>query len=144
MERKLQQSEPTDIVSIEGSQTESLLMLPPAKEPETQWQQIGEKVSDFLAELPEYLGQFFENNKQSLLNVVLIVVILVGVRALFAAFDAINDIPIVYSFFELVGIGYITWLFFRYFLKASTRQELSENIQAFQKEIRGRKNANPS
>ncbi len=144
MESKMQQSEPTDIVSIEVSQTQSLPMLPPAKEPETQWQQIGAKVSDFLAKLPEYLGDFFENNKQSLFNVLLIVVILIGVRVLFAALDAINDIPIVYSFFELVGISYTIWFLSRYLLKASTRQELSDNIQVFQKEVTGRKNANRS
>ncbi|MDF5730083.1 MAG: CAAD domain-containing protein [Rhizonema sp. PD38] len=137
MESKAQQSEPTDIVSLKGLQTENLPMLPPAKEPETQWQQIGAKVANFLAQLPEYLGEFFEKNKQAIINVSLIVAILIGIRLLFAVFDAINDIPLLYSFFELVGIGYATWFVFRYLIKDSTRQELGDKIQAFQKDFTG-------
>ena len=142
MESKAQQSEPTDIVSLKGLETENLPMLPPAKEPETQWQQIGVKVANFLAQLPEYLGDFFEKNKQAIINVSLIVAILVGIRVLFAVFDAINDIPLLSSLFELVGIGYATRFAFRYLIKASTRQELGEKVQAFQKELIGRKDAN--
>ncbi|MDF5725894.1 MAG: CAAD domain-containing protein [Rhizonema sp. PD37] len=142
MESKAQQSEPADIVSLKGLQTENLPMLPPAKEPETQWQQIGVKVANFLAQLPEYLGDFFEKNQRTIINLSLIVAILVSIRVLFAAVDAINHIPLLYPFFELVGIGYATWFIFRYLIKASTRQELGEKFQVYQKELTGMKDAN--
>lgn len=123
------------IAAIEGTQIGSQPLLPPAKP--SQGQQIADKISNFFAQLPEYLGRFFNDYKQPIINIGLIIAAIISVRLLFAVLDAINDIPLLYSFFELVGIGYVAWFVFRYLLKTSTRQELADKIQLIKNDILG-------
>jgi CAAD domains of cyanobacterial aminoacyl-tRNA synthetase len=126
-----------ELIALEGAETRNLPMLPPATEPETQWQQVGRQVSDFLAQLPEYLGSFFAKYKQPLFTLALIFAAIVTVKVILALLDAINDIPLLSPTFELIGIGYATWLTFRYLIKASTRQELAEEIQLLKTQVFG-------
>uniref|UniRef100_A0ACD5GQJ7 CAAD domain-containing protein n=1 Tax=Desertifilum tharense IPPAS B-1220 TaxID=1781255 RepID=A0ACD5GQJ7_9CYAN len=51
--------------------------------------------------------------------------------------DAINDIPLLAPFFELVGIGYSAWFVYRYLRLASTRQELANKIQGLKDDVVG-------
>ena len=143
MDANLQQSEyanptsPEGLVAIEGSNPQNLPMLPPATEPENQLQEFGRQVSEFLAKLPEYLGNFFNEYKQAIISLGLILAAIVTVKVVLAIIDAINDIPLLSPIFELVGIGYATWFTSRYLLKTSTRQELAEEIESFKKQILG-------
>ncbi|GAB1537976.1 hypothetical protein NUACC21_06320 [Scytonema sp. NUACC21] len=146
MEAQAQQYQPYNEVSdstasspvaaIEGVKANQPL-LPPATASNQKWQQIGEQVSDFLAQLPNNLGRFFTQYQQLIVTLVLIASALVTLKVLFAILDAINDIPLVYPFFELVGLGYTTWFVFRYLIKASTRQELAAQLQSITKETTG-------
>ncbi|MBW4426638.1 MAG: CAAD domain-containing protein [Nostoc desertorum CM1-VF14] len=124
-------------LSLEGTDTANLPKLPPAREPESQWQQISRQVSQFLAQLPEYLGSFFQNYKQPLITVGLILAAVVTVKVVLAVLDAINDIPLLSPTFELIGIGYATWFISRYLLKASTRQQLADEIQSLKNQLVG-------
>ena len=126
-----------ELIALEGAETRNLPMLPPATEPETQWQQTGREVSDFLAKLPENLGGFFAKYKRPLFTLALIFAAIVTVKLVLALLDAINDIPLLSPTFELVGIGYATWLTFRYLIKASTRQELAEEIKLLKTQVFG-------
>lgn len=115
----------------------NLPKLPPASEPESQWQQISRQISQFLEKLPKYLGSFFQDYKQPLITVALILAAIVTAKLVLALLDAINDIPLLSPLFELVGIGYASWFIFRYLLKASTRQELVDEIQSIKNQFVG-------
>ncbi len=96
---------------------------------------------DVLGELPTYLGQTYNNNKRAVTIVGLILGIIVGVKLTLAILSAVNEIPLLAPTFELVGIGYASWFVYRYLLQASTRKELTDEIDSFKTEIFGNKNA---
>lgn len=125
------------MLAIEGVDTENLPKLPPAPEPESQWQQISRQVSHFLEQLPEYLGSFFKEYKQPLITFALIWAAIVTAKIVLTLLDAINDIPLLSPLFELVGIGYTSWFISRYLLKVSTRQELADEIQSLKNQFLG-------
>ncbi|MEH1819667.1 MAG: CAAD domain-containing protein [Nostoc sp.] len=60
-----------------------------------------------------------------------------ALRIFLAVLKAINDIPLVSPFLELIGLGYTIWFAFRYLLKDSTRQELAVEIRLLKKHILG-------
>ena len=124
-------------LAIEGTDTQNLPKLPPASEPESQWQQISRQVSQVLEQLPEYVGSFFSSYKQPLTTVGLILAAIVTAKIVLAVLDAINDIPLLSPTFELVGISYGTCFISRYLLKASTREELADEIQSLKNQFLG-------
>lgn len=125
------------MIALNGADTEQLPKLPPAAEPDSQWRQTARTISNFLAQLPEYISSFFFRYQQQLLTIVLILSALVTVKVVLALLDAINSIPLLSPIFELVGLGYATWFSFRYLLKAATRQELADKIRSFKQETVG-------
>ncbi len=143
MEANLQQTEVVDstsnnaIAALEGSALGTQPLLPPATKPNTKWQQIGTQTSEILANLPDYILRFFIAYNQQIITVALIITAIIALKVLVAVLDAINDIPLVYPTFQLIGIGYTTWFVFRYLIKASNRQELVAQIQSFRNEIAG-------
>jgi len=143
METELHQNELVDTTSVQGvlalksAGTENLPLLPPASEPETQWERWSRKASQFLDQLPEYISSFFQQYKPALLTVALILSAIVTVKVVVALLIAVNEIPLLSPTFELIGISYVTWLIFRYLIKASTRQELATEIQALKQQIVG-------
>lgn len=124
-------------LALEGTDTANLPKLPPASEPESQLQQISRQVSQFLQQLPEYIGRFFKDYNQPLTTVAFILAAIVTAKVVLAVLDAINDIPLLSPTFELIGIGYATWFVSRYLLKASTRQELADEIQSLKNQFVG-------
>ncbi|MBN3923046.1 CAAD domain-containing protein [Nostoc sp. NMS4] len=124
-------------LALEGTDTANLPKLPPAPEPESQLQQISRQISQFLEDLPQYLSGFFQDYKQPLITVALILAAIVTARLVLALLTAINDIPLLSPLFELVGISYTSWFVFRYLLKASTRQELADELQSLKNQFVG-------
>ncbi|WP_375512378.1 CAAD domain-containing protein [uncultured Nostoc sp.] len=124
-------------LALEGTDTANLPKLPPAREPESQWQQISKQASQFLEQLPEYIGSFFKNYKQPLTTVGFILAAIVTAKIVLAVLDAINDIPLLSPTFELIGICYAIWFISRYLLKASTRQELADEVQLLKNQFVG-------
>lgn len=110
---------------------------PDIPSPDT-WQKWGAQVSELLAELPDYIGKFFTDNKRPILSVGLIFAGFITLRLALSVLDAINSIPLLAPTCELVGIGYTVWFVYRYLLQASTRQELSEEIESFKGQILGK------
>ncbi len=121
-----------------NNQTGTITKLQPAGQSQEQWLKYGEQVSGFLATLPEYLGTFFNQYKQPLVSVGLIVGAIVAVKILLAILDALNDIPLIAPTFELIGIGYSAWFVYRYLLKASTRKELTSEITTLKSQVVGK------
>lgn len=134
-------SSPDGSEVLESSNPENLPMLPPANTIYDQWRQIGAETSTFLAQLPKYIAGFFQASKLPIISVALILTAIVALRVVLAVVDALNDIPLLAPTFELIGISYITWLIFRYLLKAETRQELADKIQRLKDQTVGE---NPS
>ena len=134
----------TESTSKEGtvtdinSQTGTITKLQPPAQSQDEWLKYGEQISSFLATLPEYLGSFFNQYKQPLVTIGLIVGSIVGVKVLLAILDALNDIPLVAPTFELIGIGYSAWFVYRYLLKASTRKELTSEITTLKSQVVGK------
>ena len=100
------------------------------------------QATDILAELPTYLGQIYNGNKSAVITLGLFFGIIVGVKLTLAVLSAINEIPLLAPTFELVGIGYTSWFVYRYLLQASTRKELTDEIDSFKSEVLGNKNGN--
>ncbi len=121
-----------------NNQTGTITKLQPTVQSQEQWLKYGEQVSGFLATLPDYLGIFFNKYKQPLISIGLIVGAIVAVKIVLAILDALNDIPLVAPTFELIGIGYSTWFIYRYLLKASTREELTNEITTLKSQVVGK------
>ncbi|KAF3888750.1 MULTISPECIES: CAAD domain-containing protein [Nostocales] len=126
----------TPVAAIEGTKPNQPL-LPPANKSQDKWQQIGEQVSQVLADLPDNIGKVFNQYRQLIITLVLIASAIVTGRVFLAILDAINDIPLLYPIFELIGISYTTWFVFRYLLTKATRQELVAQIQSIKNDILG-------
>lgn len=116
------------------------LLLPagePTSEVTQQINQVGERVSKFLAGLPEYLSEFFGEYRRPLITLGLIFGGILAVKMTFALLDAVDDIPLLAPMLELVGFGYSIWFVYRYMLKASTREELSQGLGELKDQIVG-------
>ncbi len=93
------------------------------------WWRIGPQVSVWLGQLPDYLGRSFNQYKQALISLALILAAIITLKVVLAVMDALNALPLLAPTFKLVGIGYTVWFVNRYLLRASTRQELFQVIQ---------------
>ncbi|BAZ17748.1 hypothetical protein NIES4071_96280 [Calothrix sp. NIES-4071] len=100
-------------------------------------ERITQQVSNFLAELPNKINQFYQEYKLPVLSFVTLVVTVVALRVGLAVLGAINGIPLVKPIFELIGIGYTGWFGYRYLLKSSSRKELVESLDTTKKEVLG-------
>jgi hypothetical protein len=103
------------------------------------WQEWVDVVIDFLAKVPEQLGNFFSEYKQPLTTLGLIVTAAITVYVTLSVLDAIDNIPLLSSILELVGLGYTAWFVTRYLLKASTRQELFAEFNGLKQQVLGGK-----
>lgn len=103
------------------------------------WQRFQQDAKAFLRNLSQSTTKLFGENRSLLISLGWIVLALVSFKLLLAIVDAINDIPLLPSLLELVGIGYITWFIYRYMLNARSRQELSDQINQIKAEFLGPK-----
>jgi isoleucyl-tRNA synthetase len=95
-----------------------------------QKRQLWDAIIHFLSELPTYLDEFFAQYQRPIVTVGLLLAALVTIKVVLGAVGAINDVPLLRPFFELIGIGYTTWFGWRYLLRAANRRELSEEIES--------------
>ncbi|NJL19812.1 MAG: hypothetical protein HC895_01705 [Leptolyngbyaceae cyanobacterium SM1_3_5] len=102
-----------------------------------QWRRIGERVSAFLSDLPDYIGEFFSEYKRPLITIGLVLAAIVSVKLLLAILDSINDIPLLAPTFELIGLGYSAWFVYRYLWQASNRKELVASFNTFKDRVLG-------
>ena len=139
MESQLQPEyvDSTSPEAIATSEPAPLAKLPPATQSDEQWRRVGTQISDFLAQLPDYLGKFFNDYKQPIISVGLIFGSIIAVKVVLAVLSALNDIPLLSPTFELVGIAYSVWFINRYLLKASSRQELAQEVQELKGQVVG-------
>jgi hypothetical protein len=84
----------------------------------------------FLSQLTQNLGRFWNDYKQLVISLALILVAFIALRVVFAVVDALNDIPLLAPTFQLIGIAYSIWFVSRYLLQESNRQELYQKFQS--------------
>lgn len=130
-------SKETTIPDI-NTQAGSITKLQPPVQSQEQWLKYGQQISSFLGTLPDYVGKFFNQYKQPVVSISLLITAIVAVKVLLAVLDSLNDIPLVAPTFELIGIGYSAWFVYRYLLKASTREELTSEITTLKSQVVGK------
>lgn len=125
--------------TAEQISTEVAGMMTPSTTPSTEqpWQEWVDVVVDFLAKVPEQLGSFFADYKKPLTTLGLIITAAITVYITLSVLDAIDNIPLLSSILELVGLGYTAWFVTRYLLKASTRDELFAEFNALKQQVLG-------
>jgi glutamyl-tRNA synthetase len=114
----------------------------PPSASQDQIKKIGQTIVEILSNLPGYVTTFFGEYQKPLITIGLIVVALVSIKVLVAVLNVFNTIPLVAPTLELVGIAYSLWFVYRYLLKSSTRQELSDQITSFIEQIAGQNSSN--
>ncbi|ACK71744.1 conserved hypothetical protein [Gloeothece citriformis PCC 7424] len=129
MEAKEQQIDQTTIKTEPGT-----LAKPSAEQP---WMEYVQPVLDTLAKVPDYIGDFFADNKKPLITIGLIIAGLVTVKVTLAVLGAIDDIPLLAPVLELVGLGYTAWFVYRYLLKEESRKELILEFEALKTQVFG-------
>ena len=133
----VEDAEKTTVDSNADDQAGELSTVSTSAESQEQWQDIVDKISAFLADLPTYLSDFFGEYKRPIITIGIIAGAIVSVRLLLAVLGAINDIPLLSPLFELIGLGYSAWFIYRYLLQASTRQELSKDFNSLKEQVLG-------
>jgi hypothetical protein len=135
-EELLEVQEEAPLVEVKVEDNLMLSKMPSAKPAkEEQWLQFGEKTSDFITDVQNYVGEFFKNYLPLFGSLGWIFLALISVKITLALLDAINDIPLLSVLLELIGLGYGIWFIYRYLLTAATREELSGEIQNLKKQV---------
>jgi len=111
---------------------------PAAQQSGIQWDAIKEQIVSILSDFPEFVGKFYQEYKQPITVIGLIVATVITLKVVLGLVDVINDIPLLSPSFQLIGVAYSAWFIYRYLLRATTRQELSQNVQNLIAEILGK------
>jgi len=110
----------------------------PSGETGEQIKQILDQVLQFVAGLPDYFSKFFEQYRQGIIIVGLVFGSLISVKLTLALLDAVNDIPLLSPTFELIGVAYTVWFVYRYLWQASSRKELTSQVNQWKEQITGK------
>ena len=124
--------DPTVIIDNSDSSASAL-----GDEASRQIQQVWDKVSALLGNLPDYVTEFIQRYRRPIVTVGLIVAAFIAVKLVLALLGAVNDVPLLAPTFELIGLIYSGWFLYRYLLKASNRQELLGDIAAIRDQVLG-------
>jgi hypothetical protein len=103
-----------------------------------QWQEMMDRATKLLSDLPEQLSNVFADYRKPIVTVGLVVAAIIAVKLTLAVLDSVNDIPLLAPVFELIGLGYSAWFIYRYLLKASNRQELVNDFNSLKEQILGK------
>ena len=116
----------------------AIALLPPADDSADQLQDIKNQVFSVLSDLPANVSSFFQEYQKQIVTIGLIAAGGITIKVTLAVLDSLNDIPLLSTALELVGMGYSGWFIYRYLLRASNRQELSAEIDAIKEQFLGK------
>lgn len=102
--------------------------------PSTDWNHTFERLTALPNQVSELAGQYSSQLKM----VAALIAALVVMRLALAVLEAINSIPLMQPFLELVGLGYLGWFAIQHLLTADSRQELSRTLHGWKTEFLGR------
>ncbi|MBD2033709.1 CAAD domain-containing protein [Leptolyngbya sp. FACHB-321] len=144
-----------EVMSVDGSSTTDPMLMEAPATPDTviqetatattdaadaageAWASFQVKANAFLAKAIQSTGTFLEQNKQLLSVLGWTLLTLLGIRVVFAALDAIDDIPLVTPVLKLIGLATVAWFIWRYLLRANNRHELSQMFNNAKAELFG-------
>ncbi|MDZ8183573.1 MAG: CAAD domain-containing protein [Nostoc sp. ChiSLP02] len=124
-----------NVAIIQDSEPGQLSTISPQKNFTNPLPKIKQKFSDFSERLPRYIIDFYNEYPFPIISFTLLVVTVNLLKILLAVTDAINDIPFASPIFELIGLGYVSWLVFRYFFKSETREEVANEIDSLKNQV---------
>ncbi|BAY94264.1 MULTISPECIES: CAAD domain-containing protein [unclassified Tolypothrix] len=125
----------SDKTTIYNSSAATLSTVASEAQSEKQGTEIGRKTAEFLERLPKNVANFVNEYNFLVISFAVLVATVIFLTMLVAITDAIDDIPFLASFFQLIGFSYVIWFVSRYFLKASTRQELAGEVDSAKEQI---------
>jgi hypothetical protein len=102
---------------------------------------FGEQLSATLKVLPDYLNNLYQAYKSPLIIFGWAIATIVSLKIIFAVLGAVNDIPLLGSILELIGVVCGGWFVVRYLISAQNRAELGTNLNSYKDYIFG---GNPS
>ncbi|MGD1807423.1 CAAD domain-containing protein [Dapis sp. BLCC M126] len=126
-------------VGVNPTEAGSLAKMPNSEETSDQFQDIKNQVLEILSELPAIITGFFGQYQKPIVTLGLILAVIITLKVMLAVVESLNDIPLLAPTFELIGIVYSGWFVYRYLLRASNRQELSAELQAWKDQLLGDK-----
>ncbi len=131
----------TQQVGVSPTEVGSLAKVSNSKETSDQFQDVKNQVLEILSELPAIVTGFFGQYQKPIITLGLILAAIITLKVMFAVIESLNDIPLLAPTFELIGIIYSGWFIYRYLLRASNRQELSAELQAWKDQLLGDKSS---
>lgn len=96
-----------------------------AVEVNKQIQTINQQISHFFTEIPNNVSRFYQEYPLLIIGFALLVVTVIALRIGLAVVGAVNSIPLVKPFLELIGMGYTFWFASRYLIQNLARKELN-------------------
>jgi isoleucyl-tRNA synthetase len=102
---------------------------------------ILDRVAEFVANLPEYAGNFVTENQKALVTIGLLASVLITGRVTLAILDTINQIPVLGGLLEAIGILFTIWFVFRHLLLAANRQKIALQIDLLIADVLGQTTA---
>ncbi|NEQ77603.1 MAG: hypothetical protein F6K23_34075 [Okeania sp. SIO2C9] len=136
-----QEKDTTKEVGVTPTEPGSLTTVSNSEETSDQFQDIKNQVLEILSELPAIVSGFFGQYQKPIVTLGLILGVIVTLKVMLAVIESLNDIPLLAPTFELIGIIYSGWFIYRYLLRASNRQELSVELQAWKEQLLGEKSS---
>ena len=125
-------SNPSSLATV--SELEARREISPTTQSIAKGKWIITQIFDFIAGLPNYVGSSFNQSKQLITSVGLIIATAIALKVVLAVMNTLNGIPLLELTFELIGIGYSAWFVSRYLLKSSNRQELAQKVDGVLKQ----------
>ncbi len=90
---------------------------------------LSKLITDLVAELTNYISDFFRVYQRPMLVLAGILALVVVVYLMLAIFAAIDNIPLLKSLLQLIGLVYISWFIYNYLLSGSKRTLLPSRLQ---------------
>ncbi|MGK7922371.1 MAG: CAAD domain-containing protein [Trichodesmium sp.] len=126
-------------VGVNPTEAGSLAKVSNSEDTSDRFQDVKNQVLEILSELPAIITGFFGQYQKPIVTLGLILAAIITLKVMFAVIESLNDIPLLAPTFELIGIIYSGWFIYRYLLRASSRQELSTELQAWKEQLLGDK-----
>lgn len=129
----------TTVVQINDDEALVSKLTPPEPTTSQQWKQVGEQVSSIVDNLPDYITGFYSRYKRIIITFGWVFLAFASVKLVLALIDAINDIPLLELFLELIGLSYVVWFSYRYLISADSRKELYAEFNSIKEQVLGTK-----
>lgn len=119
---------PTDAVILSSASSEST---------EESWEAFRANTAAFWENTTRSATAFFKENRQLFSQLGWLFLGFLGVKILFASLDAIDDVPLMSPLLKLVGLVYVVRFVWRYLVRATDRQQLSQKFDQIKTEFLG-------